>query len=260
MEMKKVTFIIFILAVSAASCIRDLICIEGNRIIETESRNTSSFNQIENSTEADVIYIQSDIVSITVRAESNLLGHIETETFNGKLKIGTDRHVNCMDYNERPVITVTSPELKNVELSGSGNLFADILSGNSVIIKLSGSGDVVAESLSCDDLSVAISGSGDIEISEASCQDADINLSGSGDIDITGESDRGHFRISGSGDINSGGFQLNNATETISGSGNIFTWVVNSLTAVISGSGNIYLKGDPSINQNLSGSGRVIKY
>jgi len=258
--MKKVTFILVMMAFSATSCIRDLICIEGNGIIETESRNTSSFNQIENSTGADVIYRQSDNVSISVKAESNLLGHIVTETFNGKLRISTDRHVTCIDYHEKPVITVTSPELKNVELSGSGNLFADILSGNSVIIKLSGSGDVIAESLSCDDLSLVISRSGDIEISEASCQDADFNLSGSGDIDIRGESERGHFRISGSGDINSGEFQLSNATETISGSGNIFTWVVNSLTAVISGSGNIYLKGDPSINQNLSGSGRVIKY
>jgi hypothetical protein len=258
--MKRIAVIFTVLALSLTSCIKDMICINGNGIIETESRNTSSFNQIENSTLANVIYRQSDEVTITVVAESNLLGHIVTENTNGNLKIRTDSWNTCLDYTERPVITVTSPSLKNIESSGSGDMFADIMSGNSLIIKLSGSGKVVAESLSCNDLSVIISGSGDIEISEAFCQDADFNLSGSGDLDISGTSDKGHFRISGSGDINADEFQINNATENISGSGDIFTFVTNSLTAALSGSGNIYLKGDPTINQNVSGSGRIIKY
>lgn len=249
-----------VLAISATSCIKDIICINGNGIIETQSRNTSSFNQIENSTEADVIYRQSDVVSITVVAESNLLGHIVTETSNGILKIKTDPWNTCLDYNEQPVITVTSPDLKNIVLSGSGTLVADFMSGNSVIIKLSGSGDIVVENLSCDNLSAALSGSGNIEIADASCKDADILLTGSGNIDIMGKSDNGHLRISGSGSISADEFQLNSATETISGSGNIFTHVISSLTAVISGSGNIYLKGNPSINQTVSGSGKIIKY
>jgi hypothetical protein len=258
--MKRIAIIFTVLALFTTSCIKDMICVNGNGIIETETRNTSSFNQIENSTVANVIYRQSDDVTITVVAESNLLGHIVTENINGNLKIRTDHWNTCLDYTERPVITVTSPELKNIELSGSGDIFADVMSGNSLIIKLSGSGKIVAESLSCNDLSVIISGSGDVEISEAISQDADFNLSGSGDLDISGTSDKGHYRISGSGDINSDEFQLNNATETISGSGDIFTFVTNSLTATISGSGNIYLKGDPTINQNISGSGRIIKY
>src|SRR4030042_1194607 len=198
--MKRILIIGLVLTISATSCIKDLICINGNVMIETQSRNTASFNQIENSTGADVIYRQSDDVSITVVAESNLLGHIVTESVNGNLKIRMDPWNACLDYNERPVITVTSPELKNIVLSGSGN------------------------------------------------------------IGINGNGENGHLRISGSGNINSDEFLLNSATETISGSGNIFTYVISSLTAVISGSGNIYLKGDPSINQTVSGSGRIIKY
>lgn len=258
--MKRIAVIFTALALLSTSCIKDLVCINGNGIIETESRNASSFNQIENTTVADVIYRQSDDVTITVTAESNLLGHIVTENNNGTLRIRTDHWNTCLDYTERPVITVTSPALKNIDLSGSGNIFADIMSGNSLIIKLSGSGKIVTESLSCNDLSVIISGSGDVEISEAFCQDADFNLSGSGDLDISGTSDKGHYRISGSGDIKADEFQLNTATETISGSGDIFTYVTTSLTAAISGSGNIYLKGDPAINQSVSGSGRIIKY
>jgi len=46
--MKRIAIIFTVLALSSTSCIKDMICINGNGIIETESRNTSSFNQIEN--------------------------------------------------------------------------------------------------------------------------------------------------------------------------------------------------------------------
>jgi hypothetical protein len=257
--MKNILIISCILALATTSCIKDLICIDGNRIVETQSRNATAISQIENSTAVDVIYKKADAVSITVKAESNLLGHIITETNNGILEIRTDPRSACFDYHEQPVITVTSPELKNIVLSGSGELIADMMTGNSVIIKLSGSGDIVADMISCDDLSVTISGSGDIEIINAECQDADILLTGSGDLSISGNGDEGHLRITGSGDIVADQFPLMSATETISGSGNIFTRVENSLTAILSGSGNLYLKGNPTINQTVTGSGRIIK-
>jgi hypothetical protein len=258
--MKKILIICFVLSVTATSCLKDILCINGNGTLETQSRNTSAFNNIENSTVADVIYKKADSASISIVAESNLLGHIFTETVNGKLEIRTEPQNACLDYNIQPVITVTSTELKNIELSGSGALTADTMSGNPNVIKLSGSGDMFIGDISCNDLSVTLYGSGNIEITRGSLQDADILITGSGDINIKGHSSSGHLRVTGSGNINSGQFTLGTANVTISGSGNIFTWVENSLTAAISGSGNIYLKGSPTINQTITGSGKIIKY
>lgn len=257
----KINLIITLLvAFSATSCIKDLICIDGNGILETQPRETSDFTQLENSTIADVVYKKADSPGITITAESNLLGHFVTETVNGNLKIRTDPSNACFNYIERPLITVTSPVLNKVILSGSGEIITDVMSGNSVIIKLSGSGDFFTEVISCSDLSLILSGSGDININEAECLRTDFNLSGSGDINIKGSSDDATYRISGSGNINSGEFLVLTASETISGSGNIFTHVVTSLAATLSGSGNIYLKGDPMINQSISGSGKIIRY
>lgn len=258
-EMKKIHIIIFVLSVATTSCIKDFNCINGNGIVETQERNASAFNIIENSTAVDVIFKKDDSPGLTVVAESNLLEHIVTEIVNGRLEIRTDPRATCLDYTIQPVIMVTSPELKSIESSGSGAFIADTLSGNTNTIKLSGSGDIFVKSVSCNDLSLTLYGSGDMEIATGSCQEADILITGSGDIDIKGSSNTGHLRITGSGDIKSGQFTLVTANETISGSGNIHTWVENSLTASISGSGNIYLKGNPVINQTITGSGKIIK-
>jgi len=257
--MKKIFILVFVMSVTTASCIKDINCINGNGILETQPRNTSAFNHLENSTVADVIYKKADSPGLTVVAESNLLEHIVTEIVNGRLEIRTDPRTICLDYTKQPVITVTSPELKDIELSGSGAFIADTLSGNSNSIKLSGSGDIFISSISCNDLSVTLYGSGNVEITRALCKVADFLIAGSGDIDIKGSSNNGNLRITGSGNINSGQFMLVTANETISGSGNIFTWVENNLTAAISGSGNIYLKGNPAINQTITGSGKIVK-
>jgi hypothetical protein len=68
------------------------------------------------------------------------------------------------------------------------------------------------------------------------------------------------MRVTGSGDIKSQDFILQNANETITGSGNIYTQVLTSLEATISGSGNIYLRGNPSVKKSISGSGKIINY
>jgi hypothetical protein len=258
--MKKILLIVSFLSVTATSCIDNFNCIDGNGIPETQLRSISDFNHIVNSTAVDVIYKKADSVSISVMAESNLLGYIVTETVNDRLEIRTEPRTECLDYRIQPVITVTSPELKTIELSGSGALIADTMSGNPNTIELSGSGDIFIGSISSHDLSVTIYGSGDIDITRGLCKEADILITGSGDLDIKGSSDNGKLRITGSGDINSGQFMLLTANETVSGSGNIFTWVENGLTATISGSGNIYLKGNPTLNQTITGSGKIIKY
>lgn len=227
--------------------------------METESRNAAMFNEIVNTTAADVIYRKSDLITISVRAESNLLDNLVTEIVNGKLEIRTDPGNACLDYNQRPVITVTSPSVDQIILSGSGDLSADTISGNSISMKLTGSGDLFTEFISSDELSVFISGSGNAGIDKSLCKDSDLWISGSGDLAIKGNSNTGKLRISGSGNMNADEFKVVTADETISGSGNIYTYVENSLTAVISGSGNIYLEGNPSINQTITGSGRVIK-
>ena len=257
--MKNIILTAVVIGITATSCIKDLICINGNGNVETQSRNTTSFNSAVNTTSVDIIYLKADSISISVMAESNIINHIVTITKNDRLEIRTDPRNACFDYRHRPVVTITSPELSTMELTGSGDFSADTLSGNSVTVRLTGSGNLLANVINSDDLDITLTGSGDADIAKATCQDADFSLTGSGDLTIAGNGENGIMRVTGSGDIRSDGFQLMTATETITGSGNINTLVQNSLKAVISGSGNIFVRGNPDIDQTTTGSGRVIR-
>jgi hypothetical protein len=257
--MKTLLPISVIAAIILTSCLKGIICIDGNGNVQTESRNTPAFSMAVNTTQADVVWRKADSSSITVSAESNLLNHIKTIVDNGRLEIRTDPRNTCFNYSQKPVVTITSPGLNILELTGTGDFSADTLSGSAVDIKLTGTGDIFIRFISCTDLSAILSGSGDAEIRNALCENATFTLTGSGDLNIKGLGMNAIMNLTGSGDIESDEFQLLTSTQTITGSGNISTYVQNSLKAVISGSGNIYLRGDPVIDQTTSGSGRVIR-
>jgi hypothetical protein len=252
--------ILILMIISLISCLKGLICITGNGIKKTEVRRLNSFSKIENSTSINIVYKKADTIGITIEADENLLDHISTETSNNTLKISTGNGATCLDFVEKPLITISSPRLESIFVSGSGTFSAEEMSGNSTSVQLSGSGNISVSKITGTDMTVFLSGSGDINISNSNCVSSDIFLSGSGKIGIAGLCDNSHMRISGSGQINAENWMLTAANILISGSGDIHTSVEQKLTALISGSGNIYLKGDPEISQTISGSGRIIKY
>jgi hypothetical protein len=241
------------------SCEDDIFCTRGNGLSQTIIHRAAGFNSIENTTSIDVVYKRADTTSISITADENLIDKITTETNNNNLVIRTSGH-KCLDFNTRPLITITSPSLQTVIASGSATFIADEASGANITIKMSGSGDVSVEKITATDLTVSLSGSGNIKSNNCTSANSDIFLSGSGEITLSGQSENSNLKISGSGKINAENFSLQTADITVTGSGDVFTLVENSLTAFISGSGNIYLKGNPTINKTITGSGRIINY
>jgi hypothetical protein len=255
--------IIFLLAgiflITCNSCLKDILCVEGDRNPVLETRRVSSFDQIENSTSFDVIYKQADTFGILISAEQNIIHYIETNVYDECLEIRTSPATICLDYHEQPVVMVSSPLLKKAVNSGSGSFIADKMTGETVLLKNSGSGDMSAEQVECDDLETTLSGSGDIDIQMLVCLNTDIFISGSGNVSVTGDCETSHLKITGSGNLYASYLTTNTASVIISGSGSTYTNVSEYLNGQISGSGNIYVKGDPEIEQTISGSGRIIK-
>jgi len=255
--------IIFVIAgvflITSSSCLKDLLCVEGDRYLVTETRRVTTFNELRNSTSFDVIYKQADTFGISISAEENIMNYIETNVYDESLEIRTSPATICLDYNEKPVVTVTSPLLRKVVNSGSGSLIADRMTGETVIIKNSGSGDISAELAECDDFETILSGSGDIDIQTLICLNSDIFISGSGNTSVSGNCETTHLKVSGSGNFYGSGMETNTASVIISGSGSTYTNIEEYLNGHISGSGNIYIKGNPEIEQTISGSGRIIR-
>lgn len=242
------------------SCLEGFMFLKGNGIEETDIRRTGNFINVENSTSVDVIYKKADTSGVIITGDENLIEYIVTETYDNTLEIKFRNEGIHLDFKERPLITITSPKLEKVVLSGSGDFFADEMAGNTVTLKISGSGDISVEKVESGNLIAILSGSGNISLLESQNISSDLFISGSGEINITGNSTSCNIKITGSGEVNTEGYFLKTASVIISGSGNSYIKVEEELNAILSGSGSIYLKGTPSINKTISGSGRIINY
>jgi hypothetical protein len=68
-----VLILLAFLAAIASSCIMIGNCVDGNGNTTTEERTVANFTSVSNETSFEVIYRRSDVVSVTVEAESNTL-------------------------------------------------------------------------------------------------------------------------------------------------------------------------------------------
>lgn len=231
-------------------------CIDGNEMVETETRITGSFTAISSESFFDVFIIQDSVEQVVVEAESNLLPYIQTVVDGSTLVLREQKH-HCLDNNLPVRITVRVKNLEKVHLDGSG-----YIQGNSEFdaatfeVDLSGSGNIDLD-VTAQRVEVNISGSGDIDLGAGASQ-IHARISGSGNITLRGETVNSDLEISGSGDIKAYGLIQQSCFVRISGSGNVYVFVDDYLDVTISGSGSVYYKGNPQIEVSISGSGDVV--
>lgn len=212
----------------------NVFAIRGSGKLATEKRNVPSFHSIELSGTGNVYLQQGNEQALTITTDANLMSELNTDVFNGKLKIGFEHEVN---HISRLDIQITLKELKGLKISGSGNIKGK-------------------EIFKATDLNINISGSGEI-ILETTAETISSNISGSGKINLKGRVKAENVRISGSGNYTAFDLFSDKATVVIQGSGNCRINVTQELDAEISGSGNLEYQGRPVVNIKSAGSGRI---
>lgn len=228
-------FVAVFLLISLTSCWEDF-SINGNGITKTETRWVSYFDEVQSSGSFIVEIVPGDEFSIEVTAESNLLPYIITDIDKDKLKIRSRSGHHL--HNRRPMgILITMPDLKEVNLSGSGYIHTGYFEA--------------------DRFNVRVSGSGEIQ-SGVSVRELNARISGSGKITLDGDAVETNIRISGSGKVISYDLLQQFCDVTISGSGDAYVNVEKMLDVSISGSGDVLFVNTPEIHSHISGSGKVI--
>ena len=107
---------------------------------------------------------------------------------------------------------------------------------------------------------VRLSGSGDIEVYNLDNESFEFKLSGSGNLSAEGKTDELEVSISGSGDIDTGELIAQIVFARVSGSGDILVHASEELDARVSGSGDIRYYGDPEYKtKSVTGSGHIRK-
>jgi hypothetical protein len=213
--------------------------IRGSGNVVTEDRKVSDFDRISLTGSGKVIVTQGGVESLVLKADDNLMRHIQTEVKEGTLVLGFSDEV--ADVRIRPSETIqfvlSAKEIAGLGISGIGDIQASSLETDRLEIVLPGAGNVVIDSLTADELAVRVSGAGSIE--------------------LAGQVARQEIAISGLGQYRAPDLCSETAQATIPGAGNVAVWATESLDVRVTGVGNVEYRGRPSITQRFSGLGKV---
>ncbi len=132
---------------------------------------------------------------------------------------------------------VTLQDVKQIKLEGAGNVRADQLAGESLILVHAGVGEMALKGLNYQELKA--------------------ELGGVGEVRLAGEVQTQFVELSGIGDFNAEALKSQQAEVSVSGAGSARVWVEGELTADLSGAGSIHYKGHPKVTQSVSGLGSI---
>lgn len=212
--------------------------VNGNGNRKSEIRHVGNTTKINVMGDMDVVVAQGT-PSVKVEGDENILQFIETEDNDGWLEIKTRDHINI--HSSTPVkVYVTTPEINDIKVNGSGNITCNnkFSTSNDMSFSLTGSGNITANVNS-----PAVTAS----------------ITGSGNMYIKGETRKVDIRITGSGNYDSPDLKAENAFVKISGSGDANLFADVDLKASIAGSGDIKYRGKAAVDKNIAGSGSVVQ-
>lgn len=244
-----------------------------NRVIE--ERTVPEFNEIIIQGSVDVIFTQDNAVKVKVEGESDKIKNVITHVDNKVLKVDYKNGSSWFSSSGKLVVYATSPDLKKVKISGSGDFeIKNTLEGKTFelgiygsgdskgdfevedfTLKVQGSGDVNLDGVK-NSINITSNGSGDVKAQDLELAEGRVNQYGSGDVLLEGNCMELSLKQSGSGDCHAKQLTVENADVKKSGSGDAILTVKNRLNIETSGSGDTHCYGNPSsVKQSVNGSG-----
>jgi hypothetical protein len=227
---------IAIFSIILSSCTKDRINGSGNVI--TETRSISALTDVDVSGDFEIHLKQAATTTLTINAEDNIMGVIETGVRGNTLYVRVKDRTSL--HHHKPMkVYIQSPIFQRVQFDGSGTIDnQDTIHTSLFKFELNGSGDGWMV-LDVNDLTTTINGSGKMV--------------------LKGSANTHNSEINGSGEIAGIDLEVQKSTITISGSGDHSAFVRKNLDVRINGSGEVYYKGEASLVTNIKGSGKVIK-
>jgi len=188
---------------------------------KTETRDVSGFTALGLAAPIDVELAIGDREGVVLEGDAEMLARIDVYVEKGSLQIRRKRETSdwSFGWNHKSVrARVSAKRIDAISISGSGEVKAPQLSGDSLALAISGSGDITIGAGKVGNLSVHIAGSGDIKTPKVDAQVVSVSISGSGDA---------------------------------------LVWARQSLAVQVAGSGDVRYYGDPTVAKSVSGSGSV---
>lgn len=202
---------------------------------------------------------RGDSYEVVIDASDEDMGRIESEVRGSELVLRwSDGPFKLFNRGDRRVrVRVTLPELRALEVAGSGDVEGGTWLSESMEVSVSGSGGARFDELATEELNLEVAGSGSIDVARVDSALARIEIRGSGDITLAGAADRQEIEVMGSGDVSAAELEGARVSVEIMGSGDVQVWANEELSAEIMGSGDVAYRGTPKVDSDRHGSGEL---
>ncbi len=202
---------------------------------QVQTRAALPFNKIETSGSVNVIYTNSDSLSVSVQAAAKEIDNVETRFENSTLHIH-----NKGRFNEAVYVYVKNNALINVESSGASSF-------------------KTSNVLKSDSINFSVSGSANVKASVESRSVRSIQ-SGASDLKLSGSSTNLFTELSGASTLKGYDLVVSVAKVSTTGASTAKVFVNDKLTANASGASSIKIKGDAKdISAEATPAASIIK-
>lgn len=236
---KLTTAIVFMVLVAISfSCKKEII---GDGPITTATRTVSDFTGIDLQMNGNVYYTNGSEWKLEVTARESIHSILETRVINNKLVV---RYYNGKTYDadESIRINVTGPGVSSFELNTSGSIYCqNAIAPANLYLRSSGSGSIFLQSVTTNSIEAESTTSGRITAGYGTTNTEKLKTNGSGKIDLSA-------------------IAAKNVTARTIGSGDIKVKVSERLDVTIDGSGSVYFSGSPLITSHINGSGDLVRF
>jgi hypothetical protein len=226
MKTRLLTLLLVAMAMSATT-IAEGQSLKASRECTTKTFDVSDFNAIHTNAVANIEYQQtSGSCSVTVSGPKNYVELVSANVKDKILYIDMESHQG-IEGSSKMKITITSPELVNIETKGVGNFH-------------------VASPLQAEKLCIDNTGVGNVKIENFSGNTVKAFNQGVGNLSISGKVQTAILYNSGVGTIHAQDMKADTVEATNKGVGDLDCYATGSLKAYASGVGCIRYKGDPA--------------
>lgn len=211
--------------------------------IRTESFDFSDFTGINASGGYDIELVKSDIFSVIVEADDELMPYVEVRCIRGILTIEMRKLPLKLSISkkEEPKVTVTMPVVNSIVLSGSCDLRSNDTFSTSGMTRFS----------------LNVSGASDVEDFGIVAPEIVVTASGASDVELQGETTDLDVKVSGASDFDGENLKAENVKVTASGASDVDIYVTKRLSASVSGASSCEYKANNQIqieDMNVSGA------
>ena len=224
--MKRIVAFVIVALVLTSCEIFDVVSETGNGVPLKTTLEVGEFDVLSLPSMVNVVYTQtSGEQSLTFTCDENLMDYYRIGVEGNTLVVDTKPGIISLTPRVETILTVNSPVLHEVRVSGSGNCSIDgpvtaecgfslhdtgrgaiHISGQvacaSFSVSTSGSGSIDIASITADKIDASTTGSGSIQLICDNVGDINASTSGSGSIHLSGRARSLVTKSTGSGQIN----------------------------------------------------------